>query len=75
MKILELLIPSGEKTKLDEIESFTLKWYTEAYWVKTEIHAKVFLNINDAKAFKDQLINAAELLKISFNLKISITKN
>jgi len=51
-KLKKTKIPSGELREIDEIQSFTLTWYTKGeLYGSWNPHHKIFTNKDDAEIF------------------------
>lgn len=73
----KIFFPSGEKKEVDGLRSWTVRWYS--YRMRYTLadlqdEAEVFVNLEDAEAFKEQLEEAFKLTKSSVP-NISITEN
>ncbi len=78
MSILKkIFFPTGEKKQVDGLRSWTVRW--TSYRMRSVIadlqeEAEVFINLEDAEAFKEQLMEAFRLTKSTVSI-ISITEN
>jgi hypothetical protein len=64
MNILKLFIPREKKKLLrGEIESWTVTWYIKTGWNdETKEQSKVFMSLDDATEFKNQLREKAKFI-------------
>lgn len=77
---IKTVIPSGEKINLDGAEIWMVRWlsyYNPYSGIIGSAHksaAKAFFNKDDAKKFKQELIDANELLNNTTTLDITIER-
>lgn len=64
MKLFKILIPSGSKTEVTELESWKVSWKvsTSMMWGDPVIRYKCFVDEKEAKLFKSQLEESASFI-------------
>ena len=69
-----MLIPTGKKKEVTEVESFNVTWYIKKGWSdETVRNDKVFINKEESEDFRRQLEDCAGFIKCW--IKIEINKN
>ena len=63
--ILKLFIPSGDQKEVKELESWTVSWRVSGAirWGDPKEFNKCFVDENEAKEFRRQLVKSAEFIK------------
>ena len=73
VKLFKSKIPSGDTQEITLIKTYILEWTSYKYdfgrYSKEHFNIKSFINIDEAKKFKEQLIECSKFTNSYINIK------
>jgi hypothetical protein len=73
MRLFKTKIPKEDIQEVSVLESWSVIWYIKTGWSNaTERQAKVFIKIEDAEAFKIQLLSSADFIGCWIDVKLEL---